>query len=274
MSQKEHLRLDRQNLPRHGWSSFAQGLSALRRVGLGDLAFYGDEEHLEFLSSLGLTTSRAILEYEGGLVVDRNTDKSVIRLDGPSSALYLKRFDESRFSHHLKRVFAQRLHSLGRIEVENILWLRGKGIATAELLFWGHTTRMGLDGTFSFVALRELSGYRELRFDARPEAMAASCALLIAMIRENFYWPDAKAKHFLNSPEGREAAAIDLHGGRPRRSLSGWELKKMMRTFLGSFPPGAERNRAAARRQLEELALSEIAERWLRERLLRMLGRF
>jgi hypothetical protein len=269
--QSERAGADRKGLARHGWSSFAQGLSALRKVTLGDLSYYGDEEHYDFLVSRGLTSARAILTTEAGVVVDRNTDKSVIRMDGPTSAIYVKRFSERRLSHFLKRVFSQRLHSLARLEVENILWLRERGIATADLLFWGHTRALGVDGAFSFVGLRELAGFRELRFDPRPEAMASSCMVLIQMFREGFYWPDAKAKHFLNSLECKETAVIDLHGGRRRGALGGADLKKMVRTFLASFPPGDERHRSGGRRQLEELALGEITERHLRARLFRVL---
>jgi hypothetical protein len=258
-------------LPRHGWISFAQGLSVLRKETLGDLSYYGDEEHLEFLEAKGLRSARTLLECSEGLLVNRSSVKSVIHLDGPAFGIRLKCFYEPRPTHIFKRVFGQGLHCLGRLEVENILWLRSRSFATADLLFWGHTTWMGLDGAFSFVGLRELTGYHELRDDFRPEALAASCELLVKLVREGFYWPDAKADHFLIGPEHNEATVVDLHRGRRRKSLGDRDLRKMVRTFLESLSNGSSRDCWAVHCQLEDLALREISERPLRSRFYKVL---
>ena len=236
-------------------------------VRLGDLAVRGGPEGVEFLRRSGLVSSRALRAFAGGTLVDRNTDKCVVRLEGPGGALYLKRFREARPTHLLKRVFSQGLRSLARIEAGNIGWLRARGIATAEVVAWGATSLLGVDGASSFLAVRELAGRRDLTGGGR-EALEAGAAVLVAMTERGFYWPDSKPKHFLHSPEAG-TAVIDLHGGRPRRSLAGKEIAKMLGRFLAGLDP---ERRAAARRILEARGAG-IADAALRARFLRVLGR-
>jgi hypothetical protein len=113
---------------------------------LEDVTVHADDAHGRFLIDNGLTSSRMLRDLSEGTVVDRNKDKWVVRLDGPVSVLYLKRFREERLTHVAKRCLGQRLRSLGRIEVESASWLRRRDFRTADILFWGHTTFAGVRG--------------------------------------------------------------------------------------------------------------------------------
>jgi len=246
-------------------------LPELRKARLGNLVVYADKEHHPFLAPF--KGSQGLMDFSGGVLVDRNTDKCVVRLEGPLSTLYLKRFWEERLSHRLKRFSEQGLRCLARHETDNIRWLRARGIHTADLAFWGHTTFLGLDGTFSFLGVRELSGYRDLDGDPRPEGLAAGARLVLRLVREGFYWPDAKPKHFFFSADGSRMALVDLHGGRPRAVLKDGEIEKMLRRFLEFSPDHPAAVRQEARRLVSELASEETGRRDLRERILVLLGR-
>jgi hypothetical protein len=240
----------------------------LPRTRLGDLVVHAGEAHRHFLAQR--VRSAGDLLRLSGEVVDRNTDKCVLRLAGPSGTLYLKRFVEGRPTHVLKRLFAQRLKSLARLEVENILRLRRWGIGTAEVLFWGHTSRWGIDGALSFVGLGELLGCRSLEADAPAEAVEAAARVLVAMAERGFFWPDAKPKHFFWSARRREIAVIDLHGGEARRSLAPARIAKMVRRFLAF----SGRDRAfleSVRAALSEAA-GTIGDGGLRHRFLEAVG--
>lgn len=226
---------------------------------LEDITVHADEAHGRFLVERGLTSSRMLLDLSEGTVVDRNTDKWVVRLDGPVSVLYLKRFREERLTHVAKRIFGQRLCSLGRIEAESASWLRRRAFRTADVLFWGHTTFAGLDGAFSFVALRALEGFQSIQDDPSGEALRAAARVLARMVEAGFYWPDSKPKHFLCSPGAAECAVIDLHGARGGMRLGGRPIRKMVGRFLD---PGAFRDPGVletARRSLVEAAEAEIS---------------
>ncbi len=206
--------------------------------------------------------------------MDRNEDKRVIRLDDVcGDVAYLKCFNESRTTHALKRVAEQGLKSLARLEVEGLGFLNEKGYLTAELLFWGRTIGVGgMDGTFSFCALKDLTGFTELAMiDNNPlitRAREAASRVFLNLVNDGILWPDAHPEHFFISEDAGniDVALIDLHGLLPKGSIrEGKFLKKMAKRFL-------RLHTVDDKARFIELAGEIITNETLRKRVLKISG--
>lgn len=209
-------------------------------IRLNDLEFYGTDLYADFLKATGIDSKQKILDYNA-TVVDRNTDKKVIRLEADFDApttIYMKCFNEARASHLLKRLTSQRLKSLGRIEVESLRLLNSKGYNTAELLFWGRTKAVaGVDGAFSFCGLKDLSGHRELALIKNDDpaiglARTAASRVFLRLLDDNLQWPDSHPEHFFIKEADNTVALIDLHGLTQNGAITNKVLKKMVKRFL------------------------------------------
>jgi hypothetical protein len=207
-------------------------------IRLNDLCFYGERAYYDFMIAEGMDSAEAIMASDKGTVVDKNTDKKVHRLNGPGGEVFfLKCFGEKRLTCKLKRVFQQKLASHGRIEVRNLHYLQSAGFETAELLFWAKTGGNIIDGDYSFVALKELEGYRELGQLSGSEwkrGWSSATSVFFRLLDKGIYWPDSHPKHFFIAFEGGDVkvSLIDLHGMRPQTRLTSYRLEKMVKRFF------------------------------------------
>ncbi len=239
-------------------------------IRLNDLSFYGERTYYDFMVEQGMDSADAIMASERGEIVDKNTDKKVHRLEGPGGEVFfLKCFGEKRLTCKLKRVFQQKLSSHGRIEVRNLRYLNSEGFETAELLFWAKTGGDTIDGGHSFVALKELEGYKELGHLSKDEwkrGWLGATSVFFSLLDKSIYWPDSHPKHFFITFDGSrvKVALIDLHGMRPATRLTAGRLEKMVRRFF-KLSNAEDRDQAAG--MLEE----SIRDRSLKKSVLKLI---
>jgi tRNA A-37 threonylcarbamoyl transferase component Bud32 len=190
--------------------------------------------------------ARAPESLPGAAVIKHNRVRSVVRVEAPGGALYVKRFRLLRC--------VDRLAHLVRATAARREWTALRAVARAGIpcpapVVLGEEKRGGLV-VGSVLATREVAGARELTL-ALDQARAAGASReplltpLARIVRRLFEagvdHPDLHLGNFLLAPDG-ELVALDLHSARLRRGPLGASARRArlgkLAHSLGLFDPG------------------------------------
>ncbi len=165
----------------------------------GDLLFNRDEYPL--LQQMGFDSFDAFRSYDGGTLIKKIRERSVIRIPIPKKhgggAYFLKR--------HRAEPYGHRKCYQGRIEFENILAFRRKEIATVLPAVMGEriTGSIGNRRVESFIATRDYAPFTPLEtlLEKTPEIFAEqknkdSLMQAIAALAQKMHWAGFNHKDF------------------------------------------------------------------------------